>query len=80
LGEVSAAALAERGLEWGAMRVKHLKDVFLSKGERAARFVPNELTWKPAVDELYPARTKIALSFVLPKGSYATILVKRVTL
>lgn len=34
---------------------------------------------EPAPDELYPGKHKLALSFILPKGSYATILIKRIT-
>jgi tRNA pseudouridine13 synthase len=33
-----------------------------------------------AADELYPGRKKVSLSFFLPRGSYATILVKRICL
>ena len=30
-------------------------------------------------DELYPGRHKMTLNFDLPRGAYATILVKRLT-
>lgn len=71
--------VAERGLEWNALRIKHMKDLFLSKGVRAARFVPDKLSHEVSQDERYPGRQKIRLSFELGKGSYATIVVKYLT-
>ncbi len=78
-GEVATAVLAERGLTWDALKVKHLKDVFLSKGDRAALFYPTNLRWEAGDDELYPGRRKLALDFELEKGCYATLVVKRLT-
>ena len=67
------------GLEWADLRVKHLKDVFFSKGTRPALFFAENLTQSTEPDDLYPGRKKVALSFDLPKGAYATLVVKRVT-
>jgi tRNA pseudouridine13 synthase len=78
-GNVIETLLAERGLTWGDLRVKHLKDVFFSKGSRAALFFPSGLAARTEPDDLYPGRRKLLLSFDLPKGAYATLLVKRVT-
>lgn len=71
--------LKAEGLEWTDLRVRKLKDLFLSKGDRAALFFPRSLARETLKDELYPGRRKLRLSFVLSKGSYATILVKRAT-
>jgi tRNA pseudouridine13 synthase len=67
------------GLAWEDLRVKHLKDVFFSKGVRPALFFAQNLTYSTAPDDLYPGRRKIDLGFELPKGAYATLVVKRVT-
>jgi tRNA pseudouridine13 synthase len=67
------------GLAWEDLRVKHLKDVFFSKGVRPALFFAENLTQADEADDLYPGRTKIALGFDLPRGAYATLVVKRVT-
>ncbi len=67
------------GLAWEDIRVKHLKDVFFSKGVRPALFFPLGLTHVSASDDLYPGRVKLSLGFELPKGAYATLVVKRVT-
>jgi tRNA pseudouridine13 synthase len=71
--------LAEAGLAWEDLRVRHLKDVFLSKGSRPALVFPAGLVCRETADDLYPGRRKLDVSFELPKGAYATLLVKRLT-
>jgi len=79
LGELISEILAPLGLSWNDLRVRHLKDVFLSKGTRPAVVFPTGLAHEPVDDELHPGRRAIRLEFELNKGSYATILVKRIT-
>ncbi len=79
IGEVAREVVAEMGLAWEDLRVKHLKDVFFSKGDRPALFFAEGLTEEAAPDDLYPGRRKLKLGFELPKGAYATLVVKRVT-
>ncbi len=67
------------GLTWEALRVKHLKDVFFSKGDRPALFFAGGLAHSQDADDLYPGRIKLSLSFELPRGAYATLVVKRIT-
>ena len=71
--------LAEFGLEPRTMRVKFPRDAFFSKGQRAAIYVPANVQLQSDRDELYEGRSKLTLSFDLPRGSYATILIKRLT-
>lgn len=71
--------LAEFGLEPRTMRVKYPRDVFFSKGQRAAVYLPGNLQHQSDSDEVYEGRRKLKLSFELPRGSYATILIKRLT-
>lgn len=70
--------LAAEGMELRQVRVKYPRDTFFSKGERRAIFRPGELWHSAADDEIYKRRHKLELRFTLPRGSYATILVKRV--
>jgi tRNA pseudouridine13 synthase len=79
LGEVAREVLARFQLEWTSMRVKHLKDVFFSKGSRVALVFPKDVEYSAAKDELHRGRRALHLSFDLAKGLYATILVKRIT-
>jgi tRNA pseudouridine13 synthase len=77
--EVALEVVAEQGLSWDALRVKHLKDVFFSKGTRPALFFAEGLSHEVAPDDLAPGRKKLRLDFDLLKGAYATLVVKRVT-
>ena len=79
LREPIDAVLKSENLEWNDLRIKKLKDLFLSKGERPALFFPRSITREGLDDELYTGRRKLKLSFELSKGSYATIIVKRAT-
>ncbi len=71
--------LQEAQIELRELRVKYPRDSFFSKGMRKAMIRPTGLTCKFEGDELHDNRKKLTLSFDLPRGSYATILVKRLT-
>jgi tRNA pseudouridine13 synthase len=77
--EVALEVVGQDGLSWEGLRVKHLKDVFFSKGNRPALFFANGLSFRTERDELDPNKKKLAMEFELPKGTYATLVVKRVT-
>jgi tRNA pseudouridine13 synthase len=77
--EAALEVVAAEGLAWEELRVKHLKDVFFSKGTRPALFFAENLRAEPSPDDLHPGRHKMRLDFDLPKGAYATLVVKRVT-
>jgi tRNA pseudouridine13 synthase len=79
LGAAINHVLASFSLTWPDLKVRHLKDVFFSKGSRAALFFPEKVTSSPGDDELHPGRCALSISFELQKGSYATVLVKRLT-
>jgi len=79
LKEVVEEVLTGFQLTWPEMRVRHLKDVFFSKGSRPALVFPEKLEARLVDDELYPGKRAAELSFELGKGSYATIIVKRIT-
>ncbi len=79
LGEIAAEALAAFGLTWGGMRVKKLKDVFFSKGTRKPLIPLGDVAATIEDDELHRGRRIVRLAFTLPRGAYATMLVKRIT-
>jgi tRNA pseudouridine13 synthase len=70
--------LAEDGLRIEEMKLKGLR-TFFSRGERPALCIPAELISDVADDELHRGRQKLLLSFDLPRGAYATLLVKRIS-
>jgi tRNA pseudouridine13 synthase len=77
--QVIEDVLAAFQLTWADFRVRHLKDVFFSKGSRPALVFPEKLAARIADDELHRGKNALELSFELGKGSYATIIVKRIT-
>jgi tRNA pseudouridine13 synthase len=77
--DLALEVMAEQGLAWEDLRVKHLKDVFFSKGDRPALFFAEQMSHQVAADDLYPGREQVQLAFELPKGAYATLVVKRLS-
>lgn len=73
------AVLREEDLELSQIKLKHFREPFFSKGDRAVLFHPRDLTWHQEADEIYRGKQKLTLQFVLPRGCYATMLVKRIT-
>ena len=72
-----ARVLEEDGVEPRQFRLKKLGKTFFGKGRRAAIMAPDRLKSSTGDDEINKGRKKMTLSFELPKGSYATVLVKR---
>ena len=71
--------LKGEGLTLAELKVKGMQKPFFSKGDRPASVRPEHLTHVAEMDELNKGRRKLTLRFDLPRGSYATMLVKRVT-
>ncbi len=69
--------LAEEGLRLEQMQVKGIRELFFSKGERAALCLTERLEYETGVDERHAGRARLVLAFDLPRGSYATLLVMR---
>jgi tRNA pseudouridine13 synthase len=73
--------LADEGIGLGDLRVRQMRRIVVHGVQRPALVVPEELAAsEPGDDELYPGKKKMTLRFFLPRGSYATILVKRIAL
>jgi tRNA pseudouridine13 synthase len=71
--------LRVEGLTLAELKVRGMQKPFFSKGERAACVRPTNLSHLSAADELNNGRLKLELRFDLPRGCYATMVVKRVT-
>jgi tRNA pseudouridine13 synthase len=71
------AVLAEEGLTLPQMKIKGSRSLFFSKGVRPALCLPSRLEFDAAPDERHRGRERWTLAFELPRGSYATLLVKR---
>lgn len=71
------AVLAEEGLTLADFKARLLRDAYLPKGEREIWVKPGELVVGASVpDELSPGRHTLPVTFTLPPGSYATLVIK----
>ena len=71
--------IREEGLTLPELRIKGMQKPFFSKGERAGCVRPANLATQDESDDLNRPKRKLTLKFDLPRGSYATMLVKRLT-
>src|SRR5436309_2235185 len=78
-GELVQAVLREEGLELEQMKLKGFREMFFSKGERSALCLPGKLLASAEADDLHRRKMKWQVAFELPRGCYATLVVKRVT-
>ena len=81
VSRILSSVLEEEGIRLTDLRVRQMRGISVGGVMRAAVVRPQDLEVTPAADdEMYPGRQKIVLSFFLPRGSYATLLVKRLML
>ncbi len=80
VAELVEHSLKKHDLELRQIRVKYPRDSFFSKGWRKTVVRADGLKWSSGDDELAQGRRRMTLDFILPRGSYATILIKRITL
>ena len=71
--------LAEEGLTQEQFKLQGFRKLFFSKGERPAWCFPENLVERHGKDEEHRGKQKLTLRFDLPRGSYATLIVKRIT-
>jgi tRNA pseudouridine13 synthase len=71
------AVLAGEHLTLADLRFKGHRAMFFSKGERQALSQPENLQAVPAIDENTPGQSSLRLRFILARGAYATLIVKR---
>lgn len=76
-GDAVKEVLARFGLEWRTLRIKKMDDVFFSKGDRAVAVRPNVGNCTIQPDDLNEGRRLARLQFELPRGAYATLVIKR---
>ena len=76
---VVRAVMADEGIELEQMKLKGLRRPFFARGERAVHCQPANLSADAMPDERHHQRFKLVLRFDLPRGSYGTLVVKRVT-
>ncbi len=69
--------LRAEGLALSDLKSRILRRTYLPQGERQLILRPSDVSASPpAPDERFPGRQKITLTFALPPGSYATLVVR----
>jgi tRNA pseudouridine13 synthase len=76
--EVVQAVLDEEGLALRDLQVRGVRELFFSRGERTALILPGSLSAEFAADERNAGRLQLTLSFEMPRGAYATLIVKAI--
>jgi tRNA pseudouridine13 synthase len=81
VGRILAEVLEEEGIGLADLRVRQMHGIHVGGVERPAIVVPVDFSVSaPEPDDQYPGRLKTVLRFFLPRGSYATLLIKRLSL
>jgi tRNA pseudouridine13 synthase len=77
LAGIIESVVAEEGFTLRVMKLKGLREPYFSKGDRPVLCLPASVAHQTAADELHLGQRKLVLAFELPRGSYATLIVKR---
>jgi tRNA pseudouridine13 synthase len=70
--------LTEEGLERSQLEVPGSRTLFFSRGERPALCLPRGVGAQQETDERHRGRQRLEVRFDLPRGAYATLVVKRI--
>lgn len=73
------AVVAEEGFTVESMRVRGMDKPYFSRGLRRAMIVPTNLSCRTGEDMLNRNRRTFTMKFDLPRGAYATLVIKRIS-
>jgi len=81
LGQIARDVIAEEGFVKNDLKPRILDKAYFSRGKRMLLLFPPEIaTATPQPDERFAGRLKLELTFELPRGTYATLVLKALTL
>jgi len=69
--------VAEEGFAVESMRIRGMDKPYFSRGLRRAMIVPTNVSYRSGEDTLNRNRQCLTIKFDLPRGAYATMLIKR---
>jgi tRNA pseudouridine13 synthase len=76
--EIYRQVLEDNGIVQAVFNKLKLRQAFFKSSPRKANVKPDDLSFSVSDDEIYPGKKKLVLRFSLPRGSYATMLIKRI--
>jgi len=75
--KISAEILSKEELKLPQFNITKIRQAYFKSTDRRAVVIPVGLSFKAEDDEFNPTRFKLTLKFLLQRGSYATMLFKR---
>jgi len=75
--EIYTQVLKERELKLNMFNNLKIRTAYFKSTERAALVKPQNLSFESSKDEFNQGKQKLTLKFILPRGCYATMLIKR---
>lgn len=75
---IMSRLLFERGVKLSKFRLPEVPQAYFASFDRPAIVIPDDLSWKEYPDSLFPGQQMLALEFFLPRGSFATMLIKSI--
>ncbi|MCX7988631.1 MAG: tRNA pseudouridine(13) synthase TruD [Thermodesulfovibrio sp.] len=78
VGNIYKEFLNERGIKASMFNLRKIRQAFFKSVDRKVLIKPEEFEYKIEYDEIYVGKRKLFLQFLLPRGSYATMLIKRI--
>jgi tRNA pseudouridine13 synthase len=70
--------LNENNLRPPMFNLRQIRQAFFKSSPRKATIIPQEVSYDFLDDDLYQGYKKLMLKFILPRGSYATMFIKRI--
>ena len=58
--------------------ITKIRQAYFKTTQRSAVVVPKNTRTQTSDDDMYKSRQMLTLNFTLPRGSYATMLIKRI--
>ena len=75
---IYAQILQEHELKLPMFNITKIRQAYFKTTERNAVVIPKNTRVQTSDDDIYTGRQKLTLNFTLPRGSYATMLIKRI--
>jgi tRNA pseudouridine13 synthase len=81
VGRIMAGVLEEEGIGLADLRIRQMRKIDVGGVMRPAVVMPEDFSQSPPEsDDLYAGKLKTTLRFFLPRGAYATLVIKRLSL
>lgn len=78
-GAILSRILFERGVRLSKFRLPEISQAYFASFARPAIVIPGEVRCEESEDKLFPERQMLTLEFFLPRGSFATMLIKSIS-